>query len=88
MDNLILFPLIAACALIVVFIVRSYAIWWVTQPSATDKMAEFDAWYYDECWIAASELVGPNSPEYDATFDRLYEGVARRDEWFRFYAAA
>ena len=39
---------------------------------------EFDAWYYDECGIAAAGLVGTNGYEYDGLHIRLYEDDARR----------
>ena len=88
MDNLILLPLILACVVIVVMVLRSYIIWSLSAETheKIDMLGEFDAWYWDECWIAAAELVGPNSHEYEAVFDRFYEDDARRAAARKYYA--
>ena len=38
----------------------------------------FDAWYYDECSIAAAEMAGTNNPEYECVRTSCYEDDARR----------
>ena len=44
----------------------------------TSYESEFDAWWYEECGIAAAEIVGSNSYEYDSLHMRFYEDEVRR----------
>lgn len=84
MDNIILFPLMFACFVIVVLIARSVMICKASHVNLDDAET-FDDWYYDECWIAASELVGPNSPEYDQVFIEMHEDPVRKAKARKFY---
>lgn len=42
-------------------------------------MTHFDEWYHERCGTDAAEVDGPNSPDYDATWDRFYEDDTRRE---------
>lgn len=35
----------------------------------------FDDWFYEQCGVAAAELVGPNSREYEAVWEEYYENA-------------
>ena len=41
----------------------------------------FDDWYHERCGEDAAELVGPNSYEYEAVWERLYEDENRREAY-------
>ena len=42
-------------------------------------MNDFDDWYHERCGEDAAELVGPNSYEYEAVWERFYEDETRRE---------
>ena len=42
-------------------------------------MDDFEDYFYDQCSIYASELVGPNAYEWDAVHDRLMEDDVYRE---------
>lgn len=87
MGNLILLPLVLACVACVVLILRSYIIWSLSNDphEKLDDVAAFEDWYYDECHIAAAEIVGPNSIEYDRLVDKMLDDDARKAAARKFY---
>ena len=42
-------------------------------------MDDFEDYFYDQCSIYASELVGPNAYEWDAVHDSLMEDDVYRE---------
>lgn len=87
MGNIILLPLVALCAVAVVIILRGYVAWsFLNDPHTKfDDADAFEGWYYDECHVAAAELVGPNSIEYDRLVYKLLDDDARKAAARKFY---
>lgn len=87
MGDLILIPLVFGCLVAVIVIIRGYVSWSFANDPHTklDENEAFEAWYEDECRIAASELVGPNSPEYDELVDKLLADDVRKAAARKFY---
>jgi hypothetical protein len=48
-------------------------------------MENMDDLYYEDCCIAAAEMVGPNSMEYEGLVDHYFEDDSRRktfEDWY------
>lgn len=51
----------------------------VFEGEAEKRHGSFEDYFYDQCSIYASELVGPNAYEWDSIVDRLREDDVYRE---------
>lgn len=87
MELTLLAPLIFGCLVAVIIILRGYVAWsFLNDPHTKfDDADAFEAWYYDECRIAAAELVSTNGPEYEPLIDKMLDDDARKVAARKYY---